>query len=203
MTMRVNIQYRFVWLFLCIGLLLPACKKQAEVEPPQELAPNEIALLRPKIPLWESRNEAKLVIRSGVDWENIWKQAYAESRSGFSARDRLNDVAPQAPRVDVDFEKNIILIAFGGSNAGHQSMEFTSARLKGNSVQMEVNLNTCLPPPGYASVAAVYSIGDAVAINKTDQDIVFNFVQTNVCPHPKPKKNTMRGYDPQNTAIRF
>jgi hypothetical protein len=160
-------------------------------------------LLRPKIPLWLSHTQTKLVIRSLADWENVWGQAYAESRSGFSPRDRLNDVAPPAPPIGVDFENNIILIVFGGSNASQQSMEFVSARYKGNTAQVDVNLNTCLPPPGYASVAAVYKIGDAVAIKKTNQKIVFNFVQTNECPHPKLKQNMMRGYDPQNTTIRY
>jgi hypothetical protein len=201
----MNIYYKLggAFLIFAIHLFLPGCEKQAEVEPARELVPGELALLRPKIPLWQPTNGANQVIRSLVDWHNAWKQAYADSRSGFSPRDRLNDVVPAAPPVDLDFEKNIILIVFGGSNADHQSMEIVSARLKGNTVQVEVNLNTCLPPPDHASVAAVYTIGDAVAIKKTNQEIVFNFVQTNACPHPKPKQNTMRGYDPQSTAIRF
>jgi hypothetical protein len=163
--------------------------KQAEKGlSPSHLTLSEITILRPKIPLWQSVSGAKFVVRDFRDWRGVWDQ---------TAVSRLSNSEPfePGPKVlppDFSFDQNIILIVFGLSNAGEQSLEIVSAREKGNAVQVEVVENTCLPPLNSGSVTAIYSIGDAVAIKKTEKEIIFKFVETNQCPHPTLKQNMIR-----------
>lgn len=187
--MTLGIEKKFTFPLLLACLLLLACKKQAETGlSAPELAPGEVALLRPKIPLWRSFSNARFVIRNLRDWESAWRRTQASKRSdGFT-----DDSGPKTLPAGLNLEENIVLIVLSTSNAGEQSLEIVSAKEKGSTVLLEVIENTCLPPPDTGSVTAIYSVGDAVAIKKTDKQIVFNVVETNQCPHPKLKQNMIR-----------